>query len=809
VLQDLRFAVRMLIKHRSMTAAAVVALALGIGANATVFTLVNAVLIRGLPYPDSDRIIAVSTLDERDRERGTSYKDFIDFREGARAFSTLSAFTGSAMTLADAEHPPERFPGAFMSADGFAGLGAAPILGRQFTAADDRPGTADVVLIGYSVWANRYQRNPAIVGQKVRINGVPVTLVGVMPEGFRFPFNTDVWQPLRAMPGLEEQSRDRRFLQVLGRLAPGVTLDQATADLTAVTTRLATEYPTTNSGIRPRLMAWAERQNGGPIRLMFLALMGAVAFVLLIACANVASLLLARAAERSPEMAVRVSIGATRWQIVRQLLTESVLLALIGGAVGLGLAVIGINLFDNATSDPALGKPYWIQFTFDWRVVAFFAVICVVTGLIFGLAPALHVARGNVAELLKEGGRSGIGGIRARRWTSVLLTIEVALTLVLLAGAGFMMRSFVTLYSLDLGFDASRLTVTRFDLPQQKYATPESRIAFIERVEERLDGIPALQTATIAGTFPLGGGAVRLLSIDGRPRVERNAAPTVTAVVIGRRYFETLGVAVQGRAFSREDGTAGREVAIVNARFAAMHFPNGDAMGQRIQLTDEGVREGPAPPWLTIVGIAPTIRQRNPQDLQPDAVVYLPYRGDPIQVATILARGEGGPGAIGSILRNEMRALDPDLPLFDVRTLNDQLALSRWPYRVFGAMFTIFAGVALLLSAVGLYAVTSRTVVDRTREIGVRLVLGARPSEIQWLIVRQGALKVVIGLVVGIAGAFGVGRLLQTFLVQMSPRDPVTLGAIALLLAAVAAAACVWPARRACRLDPMVALRSD
>ena len=809
VLQDLRFAIRMLIKHRSVTAAAVTALALGIGANATVFTLVNAVLIRGLPYPDADRIVAISTMDTRDRERGVSYRDFVDWQDGTRAFSTLSAITGGAMTLADNDHPPERFPGGYMSADGFQVIGVSPALGRAFTAADDRPGAADVVLIGYSVWTNHYQRDAAIVGRTVRINGVPATVIGVMPEGFRFPFNTDVWQPLAAMPSLQTQSRDRRTLQLFGRLAPAVTIEQATSDLTAVSARLAREYPTTNDGIRPRIMTWSERQNGGPIRLMFLALMGAVAFVLLIACANVASLLLARAAERSAEMAVRVSLGATRWQIVRQLLTESVLLAAIGGVVGLALAIVGINLFDNATSDPALGRPYWIQFIVDARVLAFFAAICVLTGLIFGIAPALHVARGSLSELLKEGGRSGTGSIRARRWTGVLLTVELALTLVLLAGAGFMIRSFVTLYRLDLGFDASRLIVTRFDLPQQKYSTAEARIAFIDRVEERLDAIPALQSATIASAFPLGGGAVRSLSIEGQPQTTRDAAPTVTSLVVGRRYFETLGINVRGRGFSREDGTAGREVAIVNARFATTHFPNGDALGKRIRLIDEGVREGPPPPWLMIVGVAPTIRQRNPQDLQPDSVVYLPYRGDPTTFATVLARGDGGAGAIGTILRTEMRTLDPDLPLFDVRTLDDQLALSRWPYRVFGTMFTIFAAVALLLSTVGLFAITSRTVADRTREIGVRLVLGARPSEVQWLIVRQGSLKVVIGLLFGIAGAFGVGRLLQTMLVQMSPRDPLTIGVIVLVLTAVATVACAWPARRACRLDPMAALRSE
>lgn len=808
VLQDLRFAVRMLRKNRWLTAAAVSALALGIGANAAVFTLVNAVLIRGLPYPDSNAIVVLGTRDARDRDRGVSYLDYLDWRESARTFATLGASGGSPMTVADPDRAAERYSGAYISAEGLALVGESPLLGRVFTADDDKVGAPPVVVIGYTVWTARYARDPSIIGRVVRVNSVPSTVVGVMRENFRFPNNNDIWQPLAAMPNLTSQPRDRRTLQVLGRLGTGVTVQQADAELLSISTRQQEQYADTNTGLRATVMTWVQRQNGGPIRLMFLSLMGAVGFVLVIACANVASLLLSRAAQRAPEMAVRVSIGATRWQLVRQLLTESVLLAVLGGVIGLGLAVVGVRMFDAAVSDPALGKPYWIQFTMDARVLAFFAAVCVGTGLLFGLAPALHVVRGNLAELLKESGRSGSGSIRARRWTGALLVAELALTLVLLAGAGFMIRSFVALYQQDLGIDTGSLTTMRLDLPEQKYATPESRLAFFSRLEERLGAITSLPAATIASTFPMGGGAPRLLEVDGRSAEPGVTLPTVTTVLVGSRYFDTLGVSLRGQPFAADAGAHGQDTVIVNARFASMYFPDSDPIGRRIRLTDENLRNSSSP-WSTIVAVAPTIRQRSQQDTEPDAVVYRPFRADPVTFATLIARAPGGASQASSLLRDEVHALDPDLPLFNIRTLDEQLAVARWPYRVFGAMFTIFAVIALVLSAVGLYAVTARSVTERSQEIGVRLVLGARPDEIRWLFVRQGAMKIAVGLVIGVAGAFGVGRLLSTMLVQTSPSDPLTLGGIAAILIVIGATACVIPARRACRLDPIVALRND
>jgi predicted permease len=809
LLQDVRFAIRMLAKDRGFTLVAVMTLALGIAANNTVFTLVNAVFFRGMPFDKPEQIMGLGTRDGRGRDRGVSYLDFKDWRDSSRAFAGLAVLAGGTMNVSDEGRPPERYFGGYVSANTFGLIGEKPAIGRAFLPEDDRPGAESVVLLGDSVWRNRYGADSGVVGRTIRVNDVSSVVVGIMAVDFKFPFNADMWQPLEQFAGLAKQKRDARNFQVLGRLANGVTIDQARAELGGIVGRLAHDYPDTNKDILQRIQPYQETVNGGQIRVMFSALMGAVVFLLLIACANVANLLLARATRRSREISVRVSLGATRWRIVRQLLVESVLLAAVAGVVGLGLSTIGVRLFNAAVSDPRLGKPYWIHFTMDGQVFTFLAAICLGTGVLFGLAPALHVSKASVSEVLKEGGgRSGTGGRHARRWTSALLVTELALTLVLLAGAGFMMRSFVAMYRMGVGIDTSHITAMQLNLPDRKYPTPEQRTAFFERVEERLGAIRTLPGASITSSFPLGGGQPRLLAIEGRPPAAGETPPTVTAVLAGRRYFDTLGLAVRGRSFLDGDGTPGHEAAVVNQRFVAMHFPNQDPIGQRIQLTDDNAPNKPS--WsATIVGISPTVRQRNPQDPDPDPVVYLPYRADPVPFTTLLVRTAGDPAAATSLLREELRAIDPDLPLFNIQTLDERLAVQRWPYSVFGSMFAIFALVALVLSAVGLYAVTAYSVTQRTQEIGIRMALGAQAAQVRWLILRQGLIKLAIGVPIGVAGAFGVGILLKTLLVQTGTRDPITLVSIVCVLTLVSLAACFWPARRATRLDPMVALRYE
>ena len=809
ILQDLRFAIRLLVKDRWFTAVAVIALALGIGVNATVFTFVNAVLIRGLPFDDPDRIMSVGTRDARDRDRGLSYLDFQDWRAAARSFSALSVFNGTTMNVSDEGRAPEQFGGPYISANAFKLIGQKPLLGRDFLPEDDRPGATAVVILGNGIWKNRYGSDPSVIGRSIKINGVPSIVIGVMPEGLKFPLNADLWQPLALMPNLTDQKRDVRSLQAFGRLAPGATLEQARSELSTIAGRLAREYPDTNNDIKSTVMTFNERYNGGPIKLVFLSLMGAVGFVLLIACANVANLLLGRSAARTREMSVRVSLGATRGRIVRQLLVESVLLSLLGGLCGLALAAVGVKLFDLATAD--VGKPYWIQFTMDARVFGFFAAVCLGTGIIFGLAPALHASKTNLSEVLKDGGRGSSGGVRARRWTSVLIVVELALTLVLLAGAGFMMHSFLSLYRLDLGIETSHLLTMRLSLPNQKYATPELRQAFYNRLDERLAGLSGVEAAAVATVVPITGGPTRQLLVEGRPESSGQQPPVVTLVSIGPRYFETLGVQLgRGRTFDALDGTAGHDAAIVNQRFAAMHLPGEDPIGRRIKLTPDGpAPAGPAPVWVTIVGISPTVRQRFATESEPDPVVYLPLRAQSPAFTSLLVRAQRDAATLTSLLREEVRAIDQDLPLFDIRTMDQQLAQQRWAFRIFGTMFAIFAVIALALSAVGLYAVTAYAVSQRTQEIGVRMALGAQAGQVQWLILRRSVVHLGLGLSIGIGGAWGVSRLLDSVLVQSGSRELVTLSSIVALLIVVSMLACYWPARRATRLDPVSALRND
>ena len=811
--QDLRYAARLLIKDRWFTAVAAIALALGIGVNNTVFTLVNAVLIRGLPFDHPDRILSLAMTDAHDRPIGVSRLDFNDWRDTAKSFTGLTLLQGAAVNVSDEGRTAEQFAGSYGSANLFQLIGQRPRLGRDFRPEDDRPGAEATVIIGEGLWKNRYGSDPAIIGHVVKINDVVCTVIGVMPADMKFPYNNDVWLPFSLLPvQVRESKRGVRTLQALGQLAPGVTLAQGRGEIERISAQLARDFPDTNKDVRPSVITYNDRVAGGPIRLIFLSLMGAVVFVLLIACANVSNLLLARSAQRTREMAVRVALGASRWRIIRQLLIESLLLAALSGVLGLALSIVGVRLFDAAVTTD-IGKPYWMTFTMDWTVLVFLATVCAATGIVFGLAPALHVSKTDVHEVLKDaGGRSGTGGSHARRWTSALIVLELALTLTLLAGAGFMMRSFVALYQMNIGVDTAHLLTMRMFLPLAKYPRPEARTALFQLLEQRLHGISAIQASALTTNGPMGG-FLRQLSVNGRAAPAGEHLPEVTMVSISPGYFTTLGVPVlRGRTLDDTDGTVGHENVLVNQRFVAMHFKAEDPVGQRITLID-GVpsAQQSAPVSATIVGVVPTVRQRSFQDPDPDPVVYLPYRIDPQRFALLVIRTPGEPGSVAALVREQMRAIEPDVPLFQIMTMDQMLAQQRWSFRIFGSMFALFAVIALALSAVGLYAVTAYSVTQRTAEIGVRMALGAQPPQVLWLVLRRALVQLAIGVPVGIAGAFGVGRLLQTVLFQTgtSGRDPVTIVSIAALMIVVSVNACFWPARRATRLDPVTALRYE
>ena len=801
--QDLRFAVRMLIKDRWFTLAAASALALGIGANATVFTLVNAVLLRGLPFEEPARIMSLGTETPRGQS-GVSFEDFKDWRDRSRSFSEITAMLGSNVNVSDTDHVPEQYRGDYVSWSFFRMLREKPVLGRDFMESDDVPGAQPVVMLGNGLWKSRYGGDPGVLGKTIRVNSRPVVIVGVMAAGLKFPQNDALWIPLTVLPAGSFPGRGSRGFNVMARLAPTVTIEQARTELKQIGGDLEREYPQTNKDWRPSILSFQERSSRGPIAVVFLALQGAVGFVLLIACANVANLLLARSVNRVREIAIRSSLGAGRWRIVRQLLVESVLLSVIGGLAGFAIAIAGVRWFDSVTQN--VGKPYWMTFTFDPIVFAFFAAVCLMSGVLFGLAPALHVSKTNVNDVLKENGRGGTCGVAARRWTGALVVLEVVLTLVLLSGAAYMMRSFMSLYRMDTNFNPANLVAMDLYLPLTKYPEPGPRDVIYQEFTDRLDALPGMQTALALGV-PFEGSQGSRIGIDGVTPQENEQPKMVSVVSVGDRYFETLGMSVRrGRTFKRDDGLPGKGVAVVNERYVKVHSPGTDPIGRTLKLLDM-----PTPEWVSIVGVVPDVRHSNPRNSnpEPDPIVYVPLRWNPQRTPTLFVRTAAGAASVLPQIRDVLHAVEPDVPLFNVQTMEARMSQSRWQFVVFGSMFGVFAAIALMLSAIGLFSVTSYSVTQRTQEIGVRMALGAQPGSIVWLVLRRALVQLAIGLPLGLAGAYGVGVLLQGILVQTGPKDVTTLASIVVVLVVVAVVACVWPARRAASLDPLLALRGD
>lgn len=806
VWQDLRFAVRVILKEPLVTLVAVVTLALGIGANNTVFTCLNAVLLGSLPYPNGDRVLHVnSRAISSGEEGGVSYPDFLDMRTQAKSFEALAAFKNGTMNIADGEHPAERLNGAWMTANAFVTLGQPPLIGRGFLAEDERPGAPPVVILGYGVWADRYGASRSVLGRTLKVNEVPATIVGVMPKGVRFPMTVDVWQPLA--PDGDRDKRGSRNLNVFGPSRPGVSVRQAQAELTTIAARLRAQYPDTNKDAGVLVLRFNDRFNGGPLRVVFGGMMIAVALVLLIACANVANLMLARSGRRAREMAIRVSVGATRWQIVRQLLIESLVVAAMAGALGLALSQVGVHAFDAATSD--LGRPYWVRFAVDYRVLGFLGFICLSTAILSGLAPALHVSKTDVHATLKEGGR-GTGSRRARRFTATLVVAELALTVVLLAGTGLVLRSLLATHHMDFGIPMDRVLTMRMLLAEKKYPNASDSRAFYDRLTDQLAALPGVSTA-LTTALPMGGGERLAVEVEGQPSPDGKSR-RATLVRVSPGYFETLRVAlVRGRGFDREDGDPGHEVAIVNQTWVERFAPGEAGWVRRIRLVaEDGERKGTAGPWLTVVGVAPAIRQNNPQEeAAPDPVVYLPLRQDPGRYAMVLARGTGSAASLAPAVRDAIRKVDADQPVFRVMTMSEVMARWRWPYTVFGGLLAVFAAIALLMSAVGIYAMTSYTVAQRTQEIGVRMALGAQASQVTWLVLRRAAWQLSIGLAVGLAAAVGVGHLMRAILIQGITDNTLTYAVVVALFVLVTLVACLVPSRRATRLNPLAVLRAE
>jgi putative ABC transport system permease protein len=809
LLHDLRFALRLLVKDRWFSAVAITALALGIGVNATVFTLVNAVLIRGLPFPEADRlyVLGVKRATSTGGGEPISRPDLLDWRSGTTSYEGLAAFIRSSMTVSDTRTAPEETPGVWISANMFDLLRQPMLFGRGFRRGDDEPGGERVVILGHTLWQSRYRGDRGVLGLSVRINGEPATVVGVMPPGIKFPTNAELW--VSAIPTAEQQRRrDIRNLTIVARLKSGVSAAQAQAELDGIVKRLAAAHPASNKELTVGVVqTFNERFNAGTVRVVFLTLMGAVGFVLLIACANVANLLLSRSTQRAREVAVRYAMGATRWRVLRQLMVESLLLAAAGGVIGLGIAVVGTRLFDRAVAD--VGKPYWIQFTIDGVVIAYLTGICLVTSVVFGLAPALQVARTSVGSVLKQGGRGSTGSRQMRAFSSTLVVLELALTLVLLVGAGLMARSFMALTAIKTGIKGDHLVSMRVNLPRATYPTAELRAQFFERLTPRLASLPGADAAAITTSMPPFGLWGREVLVDGRADPGRGKRLDSGYVVVSPSFFDTVGAPMRrGRAFDNRDGGKGAEVAIVNERFAARHFPGQDPIGRRIRFPDEDPADDTG--WLTIVGISPDIRHGNPRDRELPDVAYVPIKQVGPGGAALIVRSRVDPGALVVEVRRLVQALDPDQPVANPQTVDQMLTQSSWPFRVFGTLFAILALIALTLASVGLYAVIAYSVSTRTQEIGVRMALGAGRRTVGWLVLKRGLWQLAFGLAIGLAGAWAVGYyILSNVVAQISGTDPVIFVGVPLLLTAVALAACIIPARRAARLDPLAALRSE
>jgi putative ABC transport system permease protein len=804
--QDLKFVFRTLGTDRWFSATVIAVFALGIGANTLGFTIVNAAFFRGLPFEQSSQLHMVTWVNQQGRRVGPSAIELDGWRSQTRSFDGLAGYDDVSVSVSDDRALPDQVRATRVTTNTFSVLRQAPLLGRDFVTLDASPGAEPVVMLSHHVWRNRYAADPAILGRLVRLDGDTATVIGVMPDGMLFPDRSDIWMPF--VPAADDAGPEPRRLEVIGRLRDDATRAGAQAEFDGLARSRKAADPERLSEIAGvRVETVPEAAIGGIGRQLFLIIMAVVMFVLLIAGANVANLLLLRAAARAREMALRSAMGATRWRLVRQLLLESVVLALAGAAAGLALAQGAIQAFAAAMENS--GLPFWVVFSIDYVVFAYAAAIAIVTAIGFGLAPALQLSKVNGNDAMKDGGRGTIGVPRVRRFAAMMVVFELSIAIALLGGAGLLVRSFAALYAVDLGVDIAPLVTMRVELPASKYATADDRRAFVAALEPRLAAIPGVQHAAVTTGVPSRDGGERYLEVEGTPADATRVM--VSTVTITPSFFDTIDVRLlRGRAFEGADGGPGSETAIVNARLAGQFFPGQDPIGRRLHFTRRTPLPGDTPDvWRTIVGVAPDVSHGSPSDEYVNAVVYLPYREAAPTAASLLVRSGLPPASIMNAVQREVQALDADLPIVELRTVAEMLAEDRWRYRTFGTMFAGFALIAVLLSAAALYAVVSQSVSQRAAEFGVRVALGATRSEILWLVLGRGLRQLGAGIILGLAGAFVLGDILSGMLVGVSAADPMTFAAITLLLTIVSIAACLRPALRAARIDPIVALRSD
>jgi len=805
VWQDLRYAFRLLAKSPGFTVLAVITLGLGIGANTAIFTVVNAVLLRPLEFRDPSRLV-IAAEKSNFPTVSTSYQNYVDWRDQSHSFESLEATRGATITLTG-DGEPERLNVRMATAPIFPLLGVNAVLGRTFLAEEDRAGGAPVVLLSHGLWQRRFGGSRGVIGKPVTLDSQPYTVVGVLPSGFELLQPADVFLPFT--PWAKSLPDDRNWhpgIIVIGRLKEGVSREQARTEMVAITKRLEEQYPLYNTGTSADVVGLQE-QLVKNVRPALLLLLGAVAAVLLIACVNIANLLLARAASRGREVAIRTSLGASRWRVTRQLLTESILLSLGGGIFGLLLAnaALGPLVKLSATTLPAV-----FTVGLDRWVLVFTLGVALLTGLLFGIVPALRTAKLDLRETLNEGSRGSTAGPGQHRIRGALVATEIALAMLLLVGAGLLLRSFSRLQDVPPGFQADHLFVADIPLSQTAYAKPEQRYEFFDRLVERARSLPGVRSAGAASFLPVsGGGSVIHFNIVGKPPKSPHDFIAAGYRAVTPKYFETLGMPLeQGRFFTAADNDKAPAVVVINATMARTFFPGENPLGKHLQL---GATFEPDVPAMEVVGVVGDVRQGLGVD--PQTEMYLPYRQAdkllPVFQLSMVLRTAADPLLQASALRSALAEIDPNQPLVKVRTMEENMAATVAQPRFRTWLIGIFAAVALVLAGVGVYGVMSYTVTQRTNEIGIRVALGAQPEDVFRIVVGEGLRLALLGVGAGIAAALALTRLLQSFLFGISAYDPLTFGGVALLLTLVALAACFFPAHRATLVDPMIALRYE
>ena len=809
LLEDIQFSYRMLIKKPAFTLIAIITIALGIGANSAIFSVVNAVLLDPLPFPDPDQLVMIwGRLPGHEIHKlNASPPEFVDYRDRNQAFSAVAVYASLGRKLTGAGEP-ERHTVTFVTADLFPLLEVQPLRGRAFFAEEDQPGQNQVVILSYGLWQRRFAGDERVIGQTVLLDGRNQTVVGVMPESFQFPdAETDIWKPMAfEADDLSEDSRGSHYLNLIARLKPGVTREQAQADVSLVAAQMQQEHPGSyddTSGWGASVVSLRD-EIVGDTRLILIVLLCTVGFVLLIACANVANLLLARAATRRREIAIRTALGASRWRIVRQLLTESIALSMCGGALGILLALWGKDLLAPLT--PA-SLPQASEIHLDARVIAFTFAISLLTGIIFGIIPALGASSINLTEALKEAGGKTTESKSRHRLRGLLVAGEVAMALVLLVGAGLMIKSLYRLQQVDLGFDPANVLTMRLSLPQSKYPEPARQRAFFDQLIKRVESIPNVKTVGLVNFLPLSGsGNQRNISVEGKPENPINAEFRIS----NAEYFRAMGIQLrEGRFLNESDREDSTYVVVVNETFTKVFLPDEAPLGKRIKMG------GPGSPfrWLEIVGVINDIKHRG-VDLEPRPEMYISYLQPPLkdwnlQSVFLSVRTENEPQRLLPFVREAVKNIDNDQPIYSVSTMEHLVSRSIAPRRLNMLLMGVFSALALLLASIGIYGVMSYAVTERTHEIGIRMALGARTGDVLAMVIKQGMRLTLIGVGVGLIAAFAFTRLMQNLLFKVSATDLLTYTAITVLLTGVALLACYIPARRATKVDPMLALRYE